>query len=215
MATNNATNNTPALPVTVANGGTSTTSFTQFALLLGNNTSAIGTTNVGTNGQVLIASTGSSPQFAALTSTLGSVVYTPGPAALALEIVDWVSAGTWTPAISFGGGTTGITYTTRTGAYRRVGNTVMIEASITLSNKGSSTGAVSIDTLPVAASTTDCILSAYFSVFTFTGQVFCRIPASGTSVVLESAVTTGAVTALTDTAFANNTQIVFSGCYLV
>ena len=46
----------------------------------------------------------------------------------------------FTPSLSFNGGTTGITYTNRNGEYMRIGNLLMFNLSILLSSKGSSTG---------------------------------------------------------------------------
>ena len=216
MATNNAANNIPAaIPITVANGGTGASTLTQNGILFGNGTSAVGVTAAGTNGQLLIAATSANPAFATLTSTLGSITYTAGAGSLNLDVVNWVAATSWTPTLSFGGGSTGITYTTQTGTYRRVGNTVMIQATITLSNKGSSTGAMSIDTLPVTNSSIDSVLALRVSNLTFTGQLFARIPASGTSLILEAAASGGAVATLADTAFSNTTTFSVSGTYLV
>lgn len=56
--------------------------------------------------------------------------------------------GTWTPTLSFGGGTTGITYGTQTGVYARLGDIIYCSFSIVLTNKGSSTGTATIGTLP-------------------------------------------------------------------
>lgn len=213
MATNNATNNTPAVPVTVANGGTGATTLT--GLLLGNGASAVTAVANGTNGQLLIGATAAAPAFATLTSTAGSITYTPGANTLNLDVANWVAATSWTPTLSFGGSTTGITYSVQTGTYRRFGGTVVIEAAITLTNKGAQTGNMSIDTLPVTCGSADCILTVRFSTLTFTGQVFARIPASGTSLIMEVAATTGAVATLTNTAFANTTIVIISGSYLV
>lgn len=48
-------------------------------------TSALGWTSAGTNGQVLIAATGAAPAFASLTSTGGTITFTPGANSLNLE----------------------------------------------------------------------------------------------------------------------------------
>ncbi len=55
--------------------------------------------------------------------------------------------GTWTPALSFGGGSTGITYGSRTGTYVQTGKWIYFTIQMTLTNKGSSTGTAAI-TLP-------------------------------------------------------------------
>lgn len=59
----------------------------------------------------------------------------------------WTS---WTPTLSFGGGSTGITYTTQTGRIRKANGMVYLEGEILLSSKGTDTGAAVIGGLPVA-----------------------------------------------------------------
>jgi hypothetical protein len=62
--------------------------------------------------------------------------------------------GTFTPGISFGGSSTGVTYTTQTGHYTRIGNLVFFYLFISLSSKGSQTGTVSVTGLPFTSSAT-------------------------------------------------------------
>ena len=57
-------------------------------------------------------------------------------------------SGQWTPGINFGGGSVGITFNTLAAIYTIVGNEVIARARITLSSKGSSTGAFQISGLP-------------------------------------------------------------------
>jgi hypothetical protein len=56
--------------------------------------------------------------------------------------------GTGTPTLTFGGATTGITYTTRSMSWARVGKLCTVTVAITLSSKGSATGVASIGGLP-------------------------------------------------------------------
>lgn len=49
---------------------------------------AVGWTNAGTNGQLIIAATGAAPAFASLTSTGGSITITPGPNTLNIDVED-------------------------------------------------------------------------------------------------------------------------------
>jgi hypothetical protein len=122
--------------------------------------------------------------------------------------------GTFTPVLQFGGGSTGITYTTQLGTFTRIGNVVTFQTNITLSAKGSSTGAAAITGLPYAsAGITACVISA--SLLTFTGQVVAVIGTGGTQLNLRSFATTLAFSDLLDTAFVNTTVIQISGCYLV
>jgi hypothetical protein len=55
--------------------------------------------------------------------------------------LDDYEEGTWTPGITFGGGSTGVVYTvSNTGFYTKVGRLVTLTFAIDVSNKGSSTG---------------------------------------------------------------------------
>ena len=62
--------------------------------------------------------------------------------------LDTYEEGTFTPNLAFTGGSTGITYTTQTGSYTRVGNVVSIFIHITLSSKGTDTGTAQITNMP-------------------------------------------------------------------
>ena len=70
----------------VAGGGTGRTTLTNHGVLVGATTTAITQLAVGTNGQVLIGSTGADPAFATLTSTGGSITFTGGANTLNLEV---------------------------------------------------------------------------------------------------------------------------------
>jgi hypothetical protein len=58
-------------------------------------------------------------------------------------------AGLWTPIITIGGSSVGITYTTSAGGYTLNGNVVTIWADILLSSTGGLTGNVAISNLPI------------------------------------------------------------------
>lgn len=93
--------------------------------------------------------TGDSPTFTALTLSNGQIVFPATQVASAgANTLDDYEEGTWTPGISFGGGTTGITYTTQSGRYTKIGRLVIVEGSVQLSAKGSSTGNAVITGLP-------------------------------------------------------------------
>ena len=62
--------------------------------------------------------------------------------------LDDYEEGTWTPAVEFGGASTGVTYTSRQGTYTKVGRAVTVQCQVLLSSKGSSTGAMSVSGLP-------------------------------------------------------------------
>lgn len=124
----------------------------------------------------------------------------------------------WTPVLSFGGGSTGITYAARSGTYTRIGNVVTFTLDLELSNKGSSTGSAAITGLPaqgagVPAATTIYPLSA--TSLTFSGMVNARMAGASSSIALDNWASGGARGVLDDTAFANGTFIQISGSYLV
>lgn len=62
--------------------------------------------------------------------------------------------GTFVPNITFGGGSTGLTYFSRGGAYTRIGNMIFCNAFIILSAKGSSAGNMVLTGLPYTATAT-------------------------------------------------------------
>jgi len=76
---------------TVGSPGTSTlttqlTGLTNHAVLVGAGTATITKLAVGTNGQLLIGSTGADPAFSTLTSNLAAVTFTTGPASLQINM---------------------------------------------------------------------------------------------------------------------------------
>lgn len=105
------------------------------------------TTNSGT---VISASTigvgGATP------STSGAGITFPATQSASTDAntLDDYEEGTWTPDLRFGNATTGITYSNRGGRYTKVGNAVYFSVRITLSNRGSATGAAQIYGLPFA-----------------------------------------------------------------
>ena len=127
-----------------------------FGTILGLGTAAY--KNTGTSGNTVPqldgANTWSAIQtFSANPSVTGGAVSFPAtqvPSAGANDLDDY-EEGTWTPGISFGGGTTGITYGTQTGSYTKVGRLVTCFGNLTLTAKGSSTGQARITGLPFTA----------------------------------------------------------------
>jgi len=146
--------------------------------------------------------------------------FNPGNIASAsTDRLDWYQEGTFTPALSFGGGTTGITYTSRTGDYTRIGNVVYVRVNFLLSSKGSDAGQVWITAMPYAASSTgtDFALSVRFtSVTSGVGDtmITARVIASGTTIFLEK-YAAGARVVLTEADLTNTTAVTVTGMYFV
>lgn len=126
--------------------------------------------------------------------------------------------GTITPGISFGGGTTGITYTTQTGSYLRIGGYELVNGLITLSSKGSSTGAARITGLHGTVRNDADSYAApalRLSVVTYTGTPQAFFDINTTTAVLEQMTEAGTRTSLADTNFSNTSSILFGGIYRV
>jgi hypothetical protein len=66
----------------------------------------------------------------------------------AANALDDYEEGTFTPELSFAGGTTGITYSEQNGKYTKIGRKVTVEVEIALTSKGTSGGRVQIGNLP-------------------------------------------------------------------
>ena len=64
------------------------------------------------------------------------------------ELLDDYEEGTWNPVLTFGGGSTGITYSARGGTYTKIGRQVTLNFMVELSSKGSSTGDAIVGGLP-------------------------------------------------------------------
>jgi hypothetical protein len=121
-----------------------------------------------------------------------------------------------TPGISFGGGTTGITYSLQTGSRSYVGGWVIVSGIIELSSKGISTGDALITGLPVAArNNNDSFAAASLRLVnvSFTGQYAGVVNINTTTITLRQSTEAGVASALTDANFANNSQIVFQATY--
>lgn len=125
----------------------------------------------------------------------------------------------WTPALKFGGASTGMTYTTQSAYYIQVGEFVLFNLEIVLSAKGSSTGSATISGFPFNSA-----LRSVFAMYTHhvagSGVAlapFADMVAGTSSIVLCSYVDAiGGITATyNETAFMNDTQISISGWVFV
>ena len=64
------------------------------------------------------------------------------------ELLDDYEEGTWTPGLAFGATDTGMTYSSRSGSYVKIGRFVYCQGQLDLSSKGSSTGDATFTGLP-------------------------------------------------------------------
>ena len=92
-----------------------------------------------TSGNLVIGTAGKGIDFSATSDSSGT---------MSSELLDDYEEGTWTPVLTFGGGSTGITYSNRGGNYTKIGRQVTLNFMIELSSKGSSTGDAVVGGLP-------------------------------------------------------------------
>ncbi len=91
----------------------------------------------------------------------------------------------WTPTISIGGSTAGITYSTQSGVYSTVNGYTTATVIITLSSKGGLTGAVVLTNLPVSvAANSPCAILGNSMAGTVTTELAALAGASTTTISL-------------------------------
>lgn len=126
---------------------------------------------------------------------------------------NYVTATPWTPVLTFGGGSTLITYAVQTGFYLRIGNLVFVEMEILLTSKGTSTGDAVITGLPLPVAI-NSFMNSRWALITFDATYTTAITAvSLSSAFLQQVGNNNAFIALKDTNFSDNTNIFFSGMY--
>ena len=138
----------------------------------------------------------------------------------AANALDDYEEGTWTPTISFGGASTGITYAaSRAGQYTKVGRQVTLTAYILLTNKGTSTGAASIGGLPfVIGSTSGYYSSVSFSAISqisYVGMLQGYGEINTQRIDLVETTEAGVQSNITDADFTNVTQLLINFTYFV
>jgi hypothetical protein len=136
----------------------------------------------------------------------------------AANALDDYEEGTWTMGVSFGGGTTGITYSVNTGSYTKIGRQVTVTGYCVLTAKGSSTGNARITGLPftIAGATGDYSApTLYLENISFL-NVFQGFGVNGTtSIALYESTIAGGVSVLDDTNFSNNSAFIINFSYFV
>ena len=121
--------------------------------------------------------------------------------------LDDYEKGTWTPALTFGGGSTGITYNKQTGFYTKIGRFVNAQFTIQLTNKGSSSGAASVSGFPFTSADYSVGTSQILLGAALAGTPF-PILTNGTTASLNYFPTaTGTPVNLTEANFTNSSQI--------
>lgn len=124
------------------------------------------------------------------------------------------SSTSFTPVLTFGGSSAGITYTLRTGHFAKVGELFQFWLEIIVNDNGSATGAVKVDDLPfVEGDNIDrtCVL-ALFGASGLTGAGQASVDNSGESIGLYQWGASG-LTAITEANIPNGCVIRISGSF--
>ena len=132
--------------------------------------------------------------------------------------LDDYEEGTFTPTVTFGGNSTGMSYNRQYGRYTKIGNRVLVNIYISFTAKGSSTGVAIINGLPftnVTASLTsaDTVAAIQLPQVTYSGYVAASVLDNSTTMSIGQITTAGVASQLTDTNFANNSAVQIQAQY--
>lgn len=173
----------------------------------------VGTTNT----QTLTNKTLTTPTIADFTNANHAHLAAGGGGQLTTSALSDYAVGTFTPGLTFGGGSTGMTWSSRSGRYIRVGNLIYVSADLRLSAKGSSTGAARITGLPFTAVNDNAVGNAIVLWYQLaTNWVFVggAVEKNTVNFLLVGFTTSGAsYTNLFDSDFANNSILGFTCMY--
>jgi len=133
--------------------------------------------------------------------------------------LDDYEEGTWTMGIAFDNGATGVTYSSNTGRYTKIGRQVTVVGYLALTNKGSSTGNATITGLPFTIGSGNSNYSAS-SISNLANVTFADFPQlrgeiGTTNILFLETTNAGTLTALTNSDFANNAEVIISLTYFV
>jgi hypothetical protein len=137
---------------------------------------------------------------------------------LAANALDDYEEGTWTMGVSFGGASVGVTTSSNTGTYTKIGRQVSVNGLITLTSKGSSTGNAVITGLPFTianANSNYAAPSLYLQNISFLNQFQSYGNIGTTQIVLAEISSVGVGSNLTNADFANNSEVMVNFTYFV
>jgi hypothetical protein len=169
----------------------------------------------GTNDYLTINSTGAVALNGAVTTATGVGITFPATQSASTDAntLDDYEEGTWTPTLVYSGGSTGITYSAQVGNYTKIGDTVRLFLYIGLSNKGSSTGSIIIQTLPFTVNTGGTPVSLL--VGSWTGVTSSLQAYLGTTNISIELIGTGTQTPATSSNLTNSSAIYVQATYKV
>jgi hypothetical protein len=166
---------------------------------------------------VLVTPTLGAASATSIDLTGGQIAFPASQSASAgANTLDDYEEGVWTPVITFGAASVGITYTAQTGFYTKVGRTVTVSCYILLSNKGSSTGSAQITGLPFTSMNVN---GAAYPVnlrvknITFANYPMGHIWTNTSLIELWECTDAGTESNLADTDFGNTSSLMISAVY--
>ena len=201
---------------------TSTTAVGNFASIVGKKENGTGGNEAGFLGFLTSDSGGTFSEKIRISSdgylrmATGGIQFNGDTAAA--NALDDYEEGTWTMSITFGNASVGVTYSNNTGSYTKIGRKVTVIGYMSLTNKGSSTGIAIITGLPFtiasglssySAPTLRCANISYVGMLTGYGAVTQQ------NIVLQQLTEAGVVGDLTNSNFANNSDVLLSFTYFV
>jgi hypothetical protein len=151
---------------------------------------------------------------------VGSGIQFPATQVASADVntLDDYEEGTWTMGVAFGGASVGVTTSSNTGTYTKIGRQVTINGYLELTSKGSSTGAAIITGLPFTIANNNANYSSAsltLNRITFANQFQGRGNINATTIALQEITILGAVTNLTNSDFADDSTIMVSLTYFV
>jgi hypothetical protein len=158
-------------------------------------------------GNVVMTTSGKGIDFSATASGSGTMTS---------ELLADYEEGTFTVALTFGGGSTGMTTSFSTGQYTKIGRQVSVNGLIVLTAKGSSTGAAVISGLPFAnANSLDALsaVSLRVSNISYVGSIQSLKLMNTSTFNIEQLTEAGNNASLSDANFSNTSDIAFNFTY--
>lgn len=132
--------------------------------------------------------------------------------------LDDYEEGEWTGGISFGGGTTGITYQTQACSYTKVGHRVFVNGYIRFTSKGTDNGTADITGLPFTVLNSDkaySTVSLRLNNINFADFPQARFTLNDTVLSLKETTNAGVESSLDDANFADGSLLMFCGHYII
>jgi hypothetical protein len=154
--------------------------------------------------------------FARLSASSGGIQFNGDTAAA--NALDDYEEGTWTMGVSFDGASAGVTYSSNTGTYTKIGRQVTVNGYIELTSKGSSTGSAIITGLPFAIANNNANYSSAslrLDRITFANQFQGRATIGTTTIALQEITILGVVSPLNNDDFQNDSNLMVNLTYFV